>query len=254
MSVRLPGNSACRLGSAIFLACGVCFAVQAGRTDVTYHLEPAKPLSRFDSSQIALLEKLNRADGSHLARLGNLILPNRWDLDQLAYSPMPHLVPRFAATPKALVVDLPTQLFGAYEFGNLVRWGPVSSGDRLHQTPPGVYYLNWNARIRISSENNRWMMPWFFNFCNKIGLGLHQYTLPGRPASHGCVRLLLPDAKWLFYWGQGWALASDGQVLANGTPVLIVGGYDYEGDRPWLQPDWWVRGVTLTSSDVASLR
>jgi L,D-transpeptidase catalytic domain len=228
VSVRLPGNSACRLGSAIFLACGIGFAVQAGRIDVTYHLEPAKPLSRFDSSQIALLEKLNRADGSHLAR--------------------------FAATPKALVVDLPTQLFGAYEFGNLVRWGPVSSGDRLHQTPPGVYYLNWNARIRISSENNRWMMPWFFNFCNKIGLGLHQYTLPGRPASHGCVRLLLPDAKWLFYWGQGWALASDGQVLANGTPVLIVGGYDYGGDRPWLQPDWWARGVMLTSSDVASLR
>lgn len=242
------------LGLAMFFACGVCFAAQAGRTEVTYHLNPAEPLSRFDTSQIALLEKLNRADRGHLAGLKQLILPNRWDLDQLAYSPLPHLVPRFAATPKALVVDLPTQVFGAYEFGNLVRWGPVSSGVRVHQTPPGLYYLNWNARIRVSSENDAWVMPWFFNFSSKIGLGLHQYMLPGRPASHGCVRLLLTDAKWLFYWGQGWTLASDGQVLATGTPVLIVGGYDYEGARPWLQPGWWVRGVTLPASDLASMR
>jgi len=28
----------------------------------------------------------------------------------------------------------------------------------------------------------------------------------------------------------------DGQVLANGTLVMIVGGYDYEDARPWLQP------------------
>jgi hypothetical protein len=130
----------------------------------------------------------------------------------------------------------------------------VSSGDRHHATPAGFYHLNWNARIRISSENDEWVMPWFFNFCNKIGLGLHQYTLPGRPASHGCVRLLLADAKWLFYWGQKWELASDGQVLANGTPVMIVGGYDYESARPWLQPGWWAEGVTLPASDLASLR
>ena len=102
--------------------------------------------------------------------------------------------------------------------------------------------------------NDKWVMPWFFNFCNRIGLGLHQYTLPGRPASHGCVRLLRPDAEWLFYWGQGWTLASDGQVLVNGTPVLIVGGYDYKGTRPWLQAAWWAKGVTLPASVLASLR
>lgn len=250
--MRLP--EIWRVGSAMFFACGVCFAAQAERTGVTYHLEPAKPLSRFDNIQISLLEKLNRADRGHLVRLKDLILPSRWDLDELAYSPMPRSVPRFAVTPKALVVDLPTQLFGAYEFGNLVRWGPVSSGDRHHATPAGFYHLNWNARIRISSENDEWVMPWFFNFCNKIGLGLHHYSLPGRPASHGCIRLLLTDAKWLFYWGQGWELASDGQVLANGTPIMIVGGYDYEGARPWLQPGWWAKGVTLPASDLASLR
>jgi L,D-transpeptidase catalytic domain len=247
-------NLACRLRSAMFFACGACLAAQAGPTGVIYHLEPAKPLSRFDSIQITLLEKLNRVDRGHLVRLKHVILPSRWDLDELAYSPMPHSVSGFAVTPKALVVDLSTQLFGAYEFGNSVRWGPVSSGDRLHPTPAGLYHLNWHARIRISSENDEWVMPWYFNFSNKIGLGLHQYTLPGRPASHGCVRLLLPDAKWLFNWGQGWELAADGQVLANGTPVMIVGGYDYEGARPWLLPEWWARGVTFPASDLASMR
>jgi hypothetical protein len=97
-------------------------------------------------------------------------------------------------------------------------------------------------------------MPRFFNFSNTIGLGLHQYNLPGRPASHGCFRLLLPNANWLLHWGQGWELASDGQVLANGTPVMMVGGYDYQGARPWLQPGWWEKGVTLPASDLASLR
>ena len=243
-----------RVDLAMFFACGVYLAAQAGRTDVSYHLEPAEPLSRFGESQIVLLEKLNRADRGHLVRLKLLILPSQWDLDQLAYSPLPHSVSRFVVTPKALVVDLSTQLFGAYEFGNLVRWGPVSSGDRHHPTPPGLYHLNWNARIRISSEHHEWVMPWFFNFSSKIGLGLHHYTLPGRPASHGCIRLLRPDAKWLFYWGQGWELAFDGQVLTNGTPVMIVGGYDYEGAQPWLQPGWWARGVTFPASDLASLR
>jgi len=97
-------------------------------------------------------------------------------------------------------------------------------------------------------------MPWYFNFCSKRGLGLHQYALPGRPASHGCVRLLLADAKWLFHWGEGWMLTSDRQVLQHGTPILIVGSYNFGRTRPWLQPEWWSRGVTLPTSEMATLR
>ena len=252
--MRRPEDPACRHGPAMLLVCGLCCAAQAGQSDVTYHLGPAKPLSRFDRAKIALLEKLNRADAVHLARLKRVIVPNRWDLDPLAYSPMPLMVPELSGQSKALVVDLFGQVFGAYEFGNLVRWGPVSSGDSRHQTPAGLYHLNWNARIRISSENDSWVMPWYFNFSSKLGLGLHQYTLPGRPASHGCVRMLSTDAKWLFRWGEGWIMTSGRQILQHGTPVLIVGSYDFGGSRPWLRPGWWARGVTLPASEMAGLR
>jgi hypothetical protein len=229
-------------------------AAQPERTNVKYHLEPAEHLSRFDADQMFLLEKLNRADARHLAHLRRLIVPDTWDLAPIVYSPMPQSVALLSDEPKALVIDLPTQVFGAYEFGNLVRWGPVSSGNRQHRTHPGLYHLNWNARIRISSKNDTWVMPWYFNFDSKDGLGLHQYTLPGRPASHGCVRLLLPDAKWLFHWGAGWTLNSDRQILCQGTPVLIVGNYNFARSQPWLRPGWWARGVTLPDSEMASLR
>jgi hypothetical protein len=237
--------------AALFL-CGLSFAAQAGRT-IAYHLEGANALSRFSSGQRALLAKLNRADPAHLARLARIVVPDRWVPDELLYSPMPHEVAELSDEMKAIVVDLPAQVFGAYENGRLVRWGPVSSGARHRQTPPGTYHLNWRARVRISSEDPTWIMPWYFNFSNSGGLGLHQYSLPGRPASHGCIRMLAVDAKWLFNWGRGSTLAAGaGEPDQPGTLVLVVGTYDFRFPQPWLQPKWWARGVTLPADQIAS--
>jgi hypothetical protein len=213
-----------------------------GPTHVTYHIEPTQPLSRFTSKQRELLEKLNRTDAAHLGRSKRLIVPSRWDLEELAYSPLPRFAERLSNRPQTLIVDLPGQVFGAYEFGALVRWGPVSSGGLGNSTPPGRYHLNWNARVRISSVNSSWIMPWYFNFDTAIGYGFHEYSLPGRPASHGCIRLLASDAKWLFHWGR------------SGTPVIVRGHYDFKNPRPWMDPAWWSRGQTPqdrapTSSD-----
>jgi hypothetical protein len=149
------------------------------------------------------------------------------------------------AQTKAIVVDLATQVFGAYESGELVRWGPVSSGRRSLQTTPGTYHLNWRSRVRISSDDPTWIMPWYFNFSETAGFAFHQYTLPGRPASHGCVRMLLTDAKWLFYWGQGRTIEGEG------TLVLVLGNYDFTAERPWRLVDWWAQGVTLPTQEMA---
>ena len=144
----------------IFVTCALSWAAGGKKSSLTYHLEPARPLSRFEPEQIALLEKLNRADRAHHRRLKYVIVPNQWDLGQLAYSPMPLMVPSLTDQRKALVVELAGQVFGAYESGLLVRWGPVSSGGSTHKTPSGHYNLNWNARIHRSSENEDWVMPW----------------------------------------------------------------------------------------------
>ena len=41
--------------------------------------------------------------------------------------------------------------------------------------------------------------------------------------------LLERDAQWLFEWGQTWTVDSTAtRLLTSGTPVLIVGHYDFD--------------------------
>lgn len=122
---------------------------------------------RFSESQLALLEKLNRADVEHLGQLREVVLPESWIDDELPYSVLPM---RYAASEPwstFLVVYLPGQLFGAYECGSLVRWGPVSSGGRSNPTSPGAFALNWRSRGRASTVDPDWFMRWYFNFGNR---------------------------------------------------------------------------------------
>jgi hypothetical protein len=159
---------------------------------------------------------------------------------------LPADYPSSASLPKFLVVHLPGQMFAAYEFGTLVRWGPVSTGSRAVPTPAGMFSLNWRSKGHASTIDPDWFMPWYFNFGNREGLAFHEYALPGRPASHGCVRLLQRDAQWLFEWGETWSLEATGtRVLKPGTPVLVVGQYDFETAPPWRSSTWLAQTVEL---------
>ena len=208
---------------------------------------------RFAESQLALLEKLNRADVEHLERLREVVVPESWG-DELSYSVLPLRYSSSDPWPTFLVVYLPGQLFGAYEFGNLVRWGPLSSGSRNTPTSAGRFVLNWRSTGRASTVNPDWFMPWYFNFGNWEGLAFHAHSLPGYPASHGCIRLLERDAQWLFEWGQAQALDPTGtRVLRPGTPVLIVGRYDFNAAPPWRSLRWLSTTVELppvSTSDI----
>lgn len=218
---------------------------------VTYRLEmPPGGLkglrARFDDSQLALLQELNRVDLDHLVRLDRLVVPDVWDADELTYSPLPRSWPWAEGQPKVIMVHQPAQVFGAYEYGRLVRWGPVSSGRRTNQTPTGTFHLNWKSEGRHSTVDPEWFMRWYFNFDNRAGLSFHEYALPGRPASHACVRLLTSDARWLYDWGEGWQLdPSRRHVLTAGTPVLVLGSYDFTAPPPWRLPEFLARGLEL---------
>lgn len=201
--------------------------------------------TRFTPAQLSLLEKLNRADVSHLRSLPELVVPLWWTDDELAYSVFP---PRYASAdpwPTFLVVHLPGQMFGAYESGRLVRWGPVSSGGPSSPTGSGRFSLNWRSPGRTSTVDPDWFMRWYFNFGNREGLAFHAYALPGSPASHGCIRLLDRDAEWLFGWGQTWRLEGAGRITAPGTPVLIVTAYDFNSPPPWRSLAWLADTVEL---------
>jgi L,D-transpeptidase catalytic domain len=221
---------------------------------IAYRLEPfsggpRELRSRFTPQQIALLEDLNRCDVEHLARLDSLVVPDRWDLDELAYSPLPAQWPFVASYPKFLVVDQPLQVFGAYEHGRLVRWGPVSTGRRTRPTPTGLFHLNWKSRGRHSTVDANWFMHWYFNFNNRRGLSLHLYELPGYPESHACIRLLKRDAEWIFNWGEEWQLGPDQRrVIQPGTPLFVVGQYGFAAPPPWRSPEHGRHAIELPTN------
>ena len=217
------------------------YHVLSGRTEIASLLFGATP------AQIALLEKLNRADEAHLRGLFPLVVPLSWDADDTSHTVLPSRYSSASAASKFLVVYLPGQMFGAYEFGALVRWGPISSGRRSAATPSGSFTLNWRSTGRYSTVNPTWFMRWYFNFGSREGLALHAYTLPGYPASHGCIRLLERDAQWLYEWGDTWLVDARAGLVAPGTSLFVVGAYDFAGPPPWRSVAWLSQEVQLAS-------
>ncbi len=222
---------------------------------VAYRFEPlpktpAELDKRFTPPQIEILEMLNRRDREHLVRADpptpGLVVPATWSGDPLVYSPFPQAWPSAEPYPKALVVHQAMQAFGAYEKGRLVRWGPVSTGRKETPTPDGAFNLTWRARSRRSTDNENWLLEWYFNFVNERGVSFHLFDLPGYPASHACVRLLLRDAQWLYGWGEQWSLDdSRREVMMAGTPVLILGAYPFGAPAAWLSLDALSTPATL---------
>lgn len=222
---------------------------------IEYRLEPLPKdprdlEKRFTNEQIALLEKLNRRDRDHLLRVEppvpGLVVPLTWP-DDLAFSPLPADYPWARAVPKTIIVHQPLQAFGAYEFGRLVRWGPVSTGRKETPTPIGLFNLTWKAKQRTSTDNDQWLLRWYFNFVNARGVSFHQFDLPGYPASHACVRMLERDAEWLYSWGDQWRLDKDQRnVLSPGSLVVIVG-------RPASSAPWTSLAALNKSLDLPPL-
>lgn len=219
---------------------------QADPNPPPYRIEggPLRELARFKPNELGLLEKLNRADRKHLPRLDRVVVPSEWR-SELEFSPFPATYAAAATMPKLLVVDQPSQAFAAYEHGRLVYWGPTSTGRQAKPTPSGRYDLNWRARTRTSTLSGEWRLNWYFNFHNFRGLAFHEFDLPGTPASHACVRLLARDAMWIYQWGQSWLLDAAGQLTQPGTPVVIVGQYAFDADKPWLSAHYWARPIVL---------
>lgn len=178
--------------------------------------------------------KLNRRDDRHIESGSVLLVPEDPGA-AIDHSPFPADLPRATSLPKLILVSLQVQAFAAYEHGRQVLWGPVSSGSEKYATPTTLYHVNWRSERRVSSLNPAWIMRWYLNIHPTMGLGLHEYAMPGHPASRGCVRLLHEDAVWLYDWADLSLPASDGRLAAAyGTPVVIFGDYDYESAPPWM--------------------
>jgi lipoprotein-anchoring transpeptidase ErfK/SrfK len=121
-------------------------------------------------------------------------------------------------TGRLIEVSITDQRFTAWEDGVAVMSGLVSTGMPGYDTPLGRYHVIYKDPKAGSAKWGVWM-PWALNFHGNYFI--HQLThYPdstvnigasrlGTPASHGCVRVGIPNAEHLYRWAR------------VGTPVWI---------------------------------
>lgn len=195
--------------------------------------------------------RINRVDSAHVRRGDTLIVPVAAP-DSLALSPFPLAIPAARDTAKLLLVSLRVQAFAAYEYGRLARWGPVNTGRRTMPTPVGLYHVNWKAKSRVSTFSDEWLLRWCLNIDSFEGVSLHQYDLPGYPASHSCVRLGETDAMALYAWADTWRVAADGRTIEkHGTPVVVFGEWAWKRRAPWKRLPEDSLATTLGPEEIA---
>lgn len=113
-----------------------------------------------------------------------------------------------SAGEERLVVSLGDQMAYLYRGNRLMAATTISSGTESNPTPIGIFTVHTKKPMHRSVKYENAPMP-FAQFIDRHGIALHAGHLPGRPASHGCVRLPASFAKKLY------------SVTDVGTPVLI---------------------------------
>ncbi len=89
-----------------------------------------------------------------------------------------------------VIISLDDQMAYLYKGDELVAVSTVSSGKPGKDTPTGIFPIMQKKPMHHSRKYNNAPMP-FMQRLDDYGIALHAGVNPGRPASHGCVRL--PD-------------------------------------------------------------
>jgi len=115
---------------------------------------------------------------------------------------------------KVIEIDLTKQKLIASEWDEVFLTSPISSGKRGHRTSKGKFKIIQKEKFHKSNKypkpNGGAIMNYMLKFTSN-GEAIHAGHLPGRPASHGCVRIPLKKAKQLFKWAD------------NNTEVIVRG-------------------------------
>ena len=121
--------------------------------------------------------------------------------------------------PVVLVVSLDQQLAYVYRNGIAIGISTISSGKPGKDTPTGVFTILQKNKDHKSNLYNNAPMP-YMQRLTWDGIALHGGTLPGYPASHGCVRLPHPFAAKVF----GVTRTGDTVVVsdARAAPTTLV--------------------------------
>lgn len=220
---------------------------------IGFHFEKTKQwleTNKSDSAKFDIVYAINRTDKANLAKMDSIIVPTDFTGDLVYYLPFPLHVASLQEISKILIFSYPTQTFAAYENGELIYTGPTNMGRKKDQTPTGLFFTNWKAEKTTSTFNDEWDLKWNFNIENKLGVGFHQYELPGYPASHSCLRLLEKDAKYLYKWADEWILKDSENVRVKGTPVVVFGSYPFDASKPWYELVKDPKALNISESEI----
>lgn len=113
-----------------------------------------------------------------------------------------------SAGDERVVISLSDQLAFLYRGETLAAVSTISSGAPETPTPTGIFRVLEKKVMHRSRKYDDAPMP-FMQRIDQYGIALHAGYNPGRPASHGCVRLPKRFAAKLF------------AVTGVGTPILI---------------------------------
>jgi lipoprotein-anchoring transpeptidase ErfK/SrfK len=104
---------------------------------------------------------------------------------------------RPAGPPLMAIVALGEQRVTIYDAEGRILRAPVSTGQTGYETPAGIYSVIQKEAEHYSNLYDDASMP-FMQRITWSGIALHAGVLPGRPASHGCIRMPHSFAERLF--------------------------------------------------------
>ena len=124
--------------------------------------------------------------------------------------------------PIVVVVSLPAQMAHVYRGDTRIGRTTISSGREGHDTPPGTYEILEKRRDHRSNLYNNAPMP-FMQRLTWDGIALHAGRIPGKPASHGCVRLPHEFARKLFSITEHGSTVVVADAASHGPSVAYPG-------------------------------
>jgi hypothetical protein len=96
-------------------------------------------------------------------------------------------------------IDVSEQSMQVYVDSRLAYTFAVSTARRGYVTPPGFYRAQWLSPKHRSRKYDNAPMPWAVFFHGGYAVhGTTEIRKLGKPASHGCVRLHLDNARTFF--------------------------------------------------------